>query len=191
MENQNNHVFYTHHNYDYYNQAADLNINKHYELNKIARYKRLEGYFKVALIVIIALCIVALTISLILWVHKQGTNKSAIENAQNTKSEQVLAEERKNMKDLIDNQENQPATFGVSREFHMFNKQYTQSGDEVVTGKKFLPSDLENPVFQYCYASMPGSNKRDDIARKKDGEVSIVTKDHFLLENALPLCVFQ
>ena len=177
-------INYTHHNYDYYNHAASLNIEKQRELMKITRYKRREHVLRSFVYVVLVICLVALTIMIILKLNSSGFSGFHSSNNGDQVGDQAKLQE------LVETQGSKEKPFGVTSKFNIFNTQYMGSGEAVITSKEDLPSDLTKPDWQYCYIGNNQGQMKTLLATQKKTEFTVKINDEYLLKNALPLCTF-
>jgi len=135
---------YTSHDFDSMNRAIDNQIQKQELMSVIYRGQRYENSSRTILFLVSTIAITALTATLIWWLVAPGqpSFRGAYTVSEDNQALQTLSGHER--------VEGSEAPF-IDTSFTVFHRNLTPSGDYVVTGKTYAPSDLKKPSEQYCY----------------------------------------
>ena len=177
-------IEYETHNYSAYNEAVGHELEHHREIAAAVHEESRLRRAKVWVLIALAVAILALTISLIVWLFS-GPRPDALSvfSSKDTSQDLGSIARAQDQKEI-----------GVTTRFNVFDKSPMATGEIVVTSKEYTPDDLVEPLYQYCYVtnSTEISNATQTlIADVELGEVRLKTQDPFLIDNALPLCTFK
>lgn len=180
---------YTHYEYSAYNSAVNNDIERHREALLLLKAERKTSGYKNALFITLILSVIALSGALLFFILSGigGTNLGS-HSTGSIEQKRQLEKIKEAASQLTEKQQE----FGVSTKFSIFTKKFTVYGDPIITAMEYLPSDLENPHWQYCYLSNEKGGLKKIIATKKGNqEIQIKVKGSELKNEALPLCAFN
>jgi len=177
---------YTSHNFDSMNRAIDNQIQKQELMSVIYRGQRYENSSRTVLFLVSTLAITALTATLIWWLIAPGQPSfrgAYTVNEDNQALQTLSGQERV---------EGSEAPF-IDTSFTVFHRNLTPSGDYVVTGKTYAPSDLKKPSEQYCYleaANATGELSGKPLAAYNGNEFVMETVEPIFVDLATAYCRF-
>lgn len=178
---------YTAHNFEAMNRAIDTQIQKQELMSVIYRNQRYENSTRTILFVVSAISIASLSAALIWWLlfpgHPSYQQRLSI-NDDNPALITLSGQEQINGDD---------APF-IDTSFTVFHRNLTPSGDYVVTGKTYVPNDLNTPNEQYCYleaANPKGELSAKPLAAYEGEQFKWETTEPLFIELAEDYCRFS
>lgn len=183
---------YTSHNFDSMNRAIDNEVHKQEVWTALYHNHRVEKAARIVFYALTSICVVALTVTIIWWLlvpasYQFNSQSLVFPNAGTlnpAKDLEVLSQQER-----VDGAE---APF-INTSFTVFHRTLTPSGEEVVTGKTYLPTTLAFPDEQYCYlesSAQNGALEAKPLAIFDSGEIVLETRDEGLIDYAEKYCRF-
>lgn len=184
------------HNYEPFNRAVDAEIARQ---NQLTEALRSQVHLNQSLILLRWAGIAALfilSIGFVLWLFQAKPASNYIPQERVTSSIDV-----KKTANVIQQNESHSSSM-IKTKFTVFETMTTDTGKQVVTGRVYVPENLEKPDWQYCYLSVSLEAGNSDaalldqdtlmrtLANKGDGQINIVTKDDSLMKVAKNYCRF-
>jgi len=178
---------YVHYDYEAYNAAVDLDLSRQaVAIQKLQSEKRAID-LKNILFILGVLGVLLLTLALLYLLlfrsdnENKGDSKSLVHQSQLSE----ISNAQKSAEKL------RSKNVGFTTTFSIFSKGFTTAGDPIITAMEYLPSNVNQPHWQYCYLRSATGNLQSMIATKKeDDDIEIKTDDQYLIDEALPLCTF-
>jgi hypothetical protein len=161
-------------------------ILKDYKQRWWERWSKTTLYLCCAL----AVLVVAASIAIWLWNYEYPTTTVVAYSGEKSAVYFPTQAVEQGALETLDNNTYGAATVDTS--FVVFYNALTEDGRSVVTGRKFEPTDLANPVEQYCYMEIPESEgvTAINLAESAGGLTKVVTKDPGLVQLVQPYCNF-
>lgn len=173
------------HDYSPINNAVDVEIQKRKEITGLYSSQRSMNRSAIVLNVCVALCLLVLTISLVYWfffTKPVVLTAPPFQDKNASTSLKTISNNDDALKDPIDTS------------FTVFYRYQIETGEHVVTGLNYVPSDLITPQDQYCYIEPMTADSGlagEPIASMVITDLTIETTDKFLIEVALPHCKWK
>ena len=182
---------HTYHNFSKYNEAVDLELSRHDEARRVLKSKSVLLRAKALAFVILAFCVVLLTIFIIYSLFRDES-RASVSQVPGSSTVEDTRKTKQQLTEIASGSENNNESFPIEKKFTVVSSTTMITGEKVVTAEEFLPDNLKSPNWVYCYVSNSNgtSQNAEYLASYKDGEMTIETVDKYLLENAMPLCNF-
>ena len=183
---------YTSHNFESMNRAIENEVEKQEVWTALYHNHRVEKAARILFYGLASICVLALTVTIIWWllVPANYQFKSQLVDMPdsiglNTFTDlEALSQQEKVLG---------PDAPFINTSFTVFHRTLTPSGEEVVTGKTYLPTALNFPDEQYCYlesANQSGVLEAKPLAIYAAGEIILETASESLINYAEQYCRF-
>ncbi len=183
-------ITYSSNDFDPINGAIENEVLRAEESLKYSRHKRYNSWSRIVFWISISIAILLIAGAFSWWLlFENGVTKTynTFEAPKYT-AENVELERQTITK--ID--ANEGASIDTS--YTVFIKVPLESGESVITGKVYLPNQVEKPNHQYCYLETlggPALIKGRQLAKITDGVLIYETSDQELLSLAKRHCKFE
>jgi hypothetical protein len=186
------------HNFEAMNRAIDTQVDKQLELSSLYEFQQTSRRTQVIMHITISLCFLALTATAIWWLLSSSGHIVAgnISYADRIESKAVDRKTIDALKVISKSQtpvNNADQAF-INTSFTVFHRTLISTGEYVVTGKTYQPSDLNRPYEQYCYLEQNQNSQQlsgQALSYIENGELVLETEDKAMIELAKRYCQFS
>lgn len=185
---------YTTHNYGAVNQAINNEVDKQASLNYLVLSKaRLHTVVAMSILGIALAVLILLGILIYkLWSFK--FSETEIQPAPAESSAQIVVVDPDSQQLTQDGLEQLKQDTNIepliNTHFHVFKDTITDTGEKVVTGLEYDPTDLEVPKTQYCYLEGDGLGGIRLAEVDKEFVITLIDDDPYLNSLVGEYCLF-
>ncbi len=178
------------HNYEAMNRAIDTEVDRRVEISELYHFEGRSRRTLMIMHIATSLSVVAVAVAVIFWLYQPANNPaykpsdtSAFDRSTSDALKVISAQESTNSNDQ---------TF-IDTSFTVFHRTLISTGEYVVTGKTYAPSDLSHPQEQYCYLEKAQSSaglSGEPLAAFEEHQFMLETDDLELIGFARKYCQF-
>lgn len=184
------------HNYEAMNRAIETQVDKQLELSSLYEYQQTSRRTQMLMHITISLCVISLTATAIWWMLASSGNygiSNALDSIQSTVTDRKTADA---LQIISASQEtsNSPDQAFINTSFTVFHRTLISTGEYVVTGKTYEPSNLTTPYDQYCYLEQNQNSQAlsgQPLSYIENGKLILETKDKAMINVAHRYCQFS
>jgi hypothetical protein len=172
---------FTRNDYSLYDAAVQTEIDKHHSIINTLKSHRFISYMK-------GFCLACIGISVVIIAISFYKNYIFSDSSEVLSTTSNSVQEDLNDLDSVQDSEISNDNF-IETRYTVFHDAITASGEHVITGLEYLPSNVRTPIRQYCYLQV-GRSAQEILAKVTDGIVVTVTQDEELMTYPSLYCNF-
>jgi hypothetical protein len=179
------------------NRAIDTQVDKQLELSSLYEHQQTSRLTQIFMHVTVSLCALTLTAAAMWWFLSSGD--LALAKPNHTDPATLALSDRKTIDALTiisDAQKTSesPDSAFINTSFTVFHRTLISTGEYVVTGKTYAPSNLRKPYEQYCYLEQNQNSQAlsgHPLSYVEAGELVLETEDQAMIVLAKKYCQFS